>query len=112
MTSSMTSPIKANRKKSSKSSCDKRKALDDKWAQRFAQLEMMILASSSQYQWNCFNRCLLPIVTTERPFIPPVQSVTGTVQFRLPVWLYWLPVASFLPVSAQARFLDRSPNLL
>ena len=77
MVFSTTSPSKASKKKYSKTSSDDLKALDDKWPHRFARLEAMLMAKSFSVPVELLKQTSA-IVTTERPFIPPVQSFTGT----------------------------------
>ena len=77
--SSHKSPTK---KKSSKTSTDVQsdlKSMDDKWSERFAQLEALFLAKSFQVPVEPVKKA--EVVVTDRPFIPPIQpGATGEKQ--------------------------------
>ena len=51
------------------------KYMDDKWSQRFAQLEAMFLTRSFQVLVQLFQKS--DVVVTDRPFTPPAQQPTG-----------------------------------
>ena len=73
--SSHKSPTK---KKAGKTSVDFQadlKSMDDKWSERFAQLEAFFLAKSFQVPVEPVKKS--DVVVTDRPFIPPVQQATG-----------------------------------
>ena len=69
---------KASKKSNlAKASSDELKALDNKWAQRFERLEALLLAKSFCIPVEPVKQICSAIVTTERPFIPPVQCVAS-----------------------------------
>ena len=49
--------------------------MDEKWSERFAQIEIMFLARSFQVLVEPVQKS--DVVVTDRPFIPPVQQPTG-----------------------------------
>ena len=64
-TSSVTTPTKARKKKSSKTSSYDLKALDNKWLQKFARLEAMLLANSFLVLVEPVNQMSTTIVIIE-----------------------------------------------
>ena len=50
--------------------------MDDKWSERFARLEALLLTKSFQVPVEPVKNS--EVVVTDRPFIPPTQQSTGT----------------------------------
>ena len=71
---------KASKKKASKSTSDNRKSLDEKWSQRFARLESMILAKSFALPMELVQKSSSAVVTSEKPFFVPEKNGAGTSQ--------------------------------
>ena len=70
---------KASKKKASKSTAsDDLNSLDEKWSQRFARLEAMILAKSCAVE--PIQKTSSAVVTSEKPFFDPEKNAASTSQ--------------------------------
>ena len=72
---------KASKKKTSKSTAsDDLNSVDEKWSQRFARLEAMILAKSFAVPVEPIQKTISAVVTNEKPFFDPEKNAASTSQ--------------------------------